>query len=93
MTGEDWVRLKEENSCLRQYIMQQARRHAWSIEDAEDYVQEAWLRLLQQRAGQSDDYYRRQAYNAIHAAYERERGRRKTEKNVRLSYRIRVKKA
>lgn len=92
MTGEDWVRLREQNNRLRQYIMQQARRHAWSTEDAEDYVQEAWLRLLQQPAEQSDDYYRRQAYNAIHAAYERDRSRRKTEKKAQVSYRIRVKR-
>lgn len=67
--------------------MQQAKRHAWSIEDAEDYVQEAWLRLLQNPAGQGDDYYQRQAYNAIKAAYQRARRRRAAETNAR---RIRV---
>jgi len=84
VTGEDWVRLRDENICLGRYIQQQARRHAWSLEDAEDYIQEAWLRLLCEPADMDEDYYRRRAYQAINTAYKRDQRRRSAERKVRI---------
>lgn len=74
MTGEEFVRLYEDTD-LRQYIVDEARRHSKRIEDQEDFVQEAWLRISQLEPDRTLEHYCEEAYRAIHAWYERARRR------------------
>jgi DNA-directed RNA polymerase specialized sigma24 family protein len=79
MTGEECTNLFLTNLPLRQYIIDQARRHSSNREDQEDFVQEAWLRIFESEPDRTDDYYYPIAYRAIHWAYEKERRKLQTE--------------
>ncbi len=71
MTGEECTNLFLTNLPLRQYIIDQARRHSSNREDQEDFVQEAWLRIFECDYGKLEGYYRHIAYNAIICQYHR----------------------
>jgi DNA-directed RNA polymerase specialized sigma24 family protein len=67
------------NSELSRYIIHQAIRHFSDMSDREDAVSEALEKIMAQPVGEDQDYYKRIAYNAIHAFYERTRRRAKRE--------------
>jgi hypothetical protein len=72
MTTEEFFELWADTE-LRQYIVDQAKRHSRYKENQEDYVQEAWLRLSLCDGGCCNEYYKQQAYNGIQNAYKRAR--------------------
>ena len=76
MSGEECTNLFLTNLLLRQYIIDQARRHSSNREDQEDFVQEAWFRILKECTDDgTDGRCRNKAYCAIHTLYERKRYR------------------
>jgi hypothetical protein len=59
---------------LRQYILDEARRHSKDWRDQEDYLQEAWMRIsLCEEYDKTFEFYERLALRAIWAVYQRER--------------------
>jgi hypothetical protein len=76
VTGEEFMTIYGD-TALRQYVIDEAKRHSKRLEDQEDFVQEAWLRLSQLEPDRTLEHYREEAYRAIHAIYERDRRRKK----------------
>lgn len=71
LTGEECVEL-HGNLALRRYIIEKAMNRAKYIEDAEDMIQAAWIRLWQEALpGQCMEHYEELALKAIRAAYMR----------------------
>ena len=68
MTGEEFVELWKDKD-LRQYIVNQARRHSKRRELQEEYVQEAWLCISCAPAGYDSMAYKEIAYRAIYSGY------------------------
>jgi DNA-directed RNA polymerase specialized sigma24 family protein len=76
LTGEECTRLFGDLH-LRSYIIKRAHGRAKTIEDAEDYIQSAWLAVWQKcEWGMEFDCYCACARRAIKTAYERDRRRR-----------------
>jgi len=69
MTGEEFMDLWRNNKDLRQYIVNQAKRHSKRKELQEEYVQEAWLCISCAPAGYSEEAYKEIAYHAIYSGY------------------------
>jgi DNA-directed RNA polymerase specialized sigma24 family protein len=76
LTGEECVLLFNDLH-LRNYVIQRAKGRAKTVEDAEDYVQLAWLSIWQKcEYGWEFECYCACARRAIKTAYERDRRRR-----------------
>jgi hypothetical protein len=67
MTGEELARLME-NEYMQGALAKHARRYSKSIEDQEEYIQDAWLRISQKPGDKTFEYYEEQGRKAIHAA-------------------------
>jgi DNA-directed RNA polymerase specialized sigma24 family protein len=78
MTGDEFVATWADRE-LRQYVVDQARRHSKNPEDQEDYIQEAWMRIAEADANKTEAYYEDEAYRAIHAAWKRDYRRKQAE--------------
>lgn len=86
MSGEEFMQLWG-NTELRQYIVDQARRHSRSIELQEEFMQEAWLCISQCEYGcRTSDYYEDVALRAVQKLYQRERRYKKNERRVVEEY-------
>lgn len=86
MSGEEFMQLWG-NTELRQYIVDQARRHSRSIELQEEFMQEAWLCISQcEYGGRTSDYYEGVALRAVQKLYQRERRYKKNERRVVEEY-------
>ena len=60
------------NRELKNYIWGKAHGRAHSMEEAEDYFQEAWLKIwMNIRPDESIEYYKNVAKKGINAAYMR----------------------
>lgn len=72
MRGEEFTDLYYNEPELKKWIIERAMSRAnGNIEQAEEYVQDAWLRISQQEAGQNIDTYKEDAEKAIWAGYQR----------------------
>lgn len=71
MTGAEIATLMQ-NSELKRAIHKIARRYSKRIEDIEEYIQDAWLRIAACEEGDKD-HYCKEALRAIRNAYERKR--------------------
>lgn len=58
-----------DNVELRQFVIDQARRHTRNKEQQEDYVQEAWLTISCAPAGYCLEKYQDLAYKTIYSWY------------------------
>jgi hypothetical protein len=68
MDGAEVAELMK-NSCLNNELAKHARRYSKRIEDQEEYIQDAWLRISQHDAGKTVEYYEEQGRKAIVASY------------------------
>lgn len=75
MTGEEFIKVWG-NLELRQYIIDQARRHSKNKEDQEDFVQEAWFYIGFCPYSCDADYYKQVGLNAITNLYRQYRAER-----------------
>ena len=76
MTGEECDRLFRTDIELRQYIVDQAKRHSRYVSNQEDFVQEAWVYLMLSPSGLNTETYQRVALRGIQAEYQRNRRKR-----------------
>ena len=74
MTGEEFFELYNKDTELRQYIVDQAKRHSRNKDLQEEFVQEAWLYISLARPDMVTDEYQNIAYNAIRNLYRAEKG-------------------
>ena len=84
MTGKYLAELMN-NSKLKHAISKHARRYSSRVEDQEEYIQDAWLRISKQEEGIGLDLYSDEARRAMNAARmkkERNSVHKKTPKNV-----------
>ena len=72
MKGEEFMDVYGDTE-LRQYIVDQAKRHSRYKENQEDFVQEAWLRISMGERDGTEEYYKCVALRAIQAAYQKMR--------------------
>jgi hypothetical protein len=70
MTGAELAALML-HPPVRRVVVRAARRHSKSIEDQEEYIQDAWMRIAEHPDGMEASYYGLVAYRAINAAYKR----------------------
>lgn len=56
---------------LERYARLEARKYTRQLEDQEDYIQEALIRLSRCQPGGTEAYYRKEIKRAIRAAYMR----------------------
>ncbi len=76
MTEKDCVELYQ-NSELNRYIWSLAHRRSRTHEDAEDYFQEAWVKIWKNVKNDAPiEYYQKIVDRAIDAAYRRKLRRR-----------------
>lgn len=68
MTGEEFIKVWG-NLNLRQYVIDQAKRHSQRIENQEDFVQEAWMAISEACYDNTDVYLKNIALNAIRRIY------------------------
>lgn len=75
MTGEKLVELMG-NSELKEELAKHARRYSKDIEDQEEYIQDAWLRIAEHPDGRDLEYYaeqgRKEVYNSYHKQYRKD---------------------
>ena len=67
------------NGELKAQLLVHARRYSKNTETQEEYIQDAWLRIANERGGLSIDHYEEEGRKAIKAAYYR--GRYRVQKN------------
>jgi hypothetical protein len=79
MTGEEFTTLYRCCSELRQYVVDEAKRHTRDKDLQCDFIQEAWLRVSLCERDCSVQYLKQEAHRAIENYYRREK-RRRTEK-------------
>ena len=72
MTGEQLVQLMQDPD-LCECIHRIARRFSKCIEDQEEYIDDAWLRIAEKPQDKTQEYYEHEAFRAIDAAYHRKR--------------------
>ena len=72
MTGKYLAELMN-NSKLKHAISKHARRYSSRVEDQEEYIQDAWLRISKQEEGCSIDHYAEAGRKSIISAYWRKR--------------------
>ena len=72
MTGDELVKLMRD-PAMKHAVYKAARRHTRSIEDIEEYMDDAWMRIADCDSGKDEEYYATQAFRAINAAYMRKR--------------------
>lgn len=71
------------NTELRQYIVDQAKRHSKSPELQEEFMQEAWFCISQcDRGCNTSEYYELVALRAVQKLYQRERRYKRNERRV-----------
>lgn len=86
MTGEEFMALWG-NLELRQYIVDQAKRHSRNAELQEEFVQEAWMCISEcERGCNTAEFYEVVALRAVQKLYQRERRYKKNEKRVIDAY-------
>ena len=67
---------------LRQFIVDQAKRHSKNIENQEDYIQEAWLAISLEPHGKKCEYYEAVALRAIQRIYQQDRRYRRKKRKI-----------
>jgi len=72
MTGEE-IAVLMTRECMRQELSKHARRYTRRIEDQEEYIQDAWIRIATLGGGMTNEYYGEQGRKAIVASYWRRR--------------------
>jgi hypothetical protein len=72
MTGERLAALMIDKR-LNAALAKVARRYSKDIQDQEEYIQDAWIRIAEQQDDMSLEYYENQGRLSIKAAYYRKR--------------------
>jgi hypothetical protein len=72
MDGDNVAELMK-NSWLNEALAKHARRYSKRVEDQEEYIQDAWLRIAEKPSGKTLKYYEEQGGKAIVASYMRQR--------------------
>lgn len=86
MSGEEFMQLWS-NLDLRQYIIDQAKRHSRRVELQEEFMQEAWLCISLCEFGcRTAEYYESVALRAVQKLYQRERRYKRNERLVIEAY-------
>jgi len=82
MTGDEFMQLWA-NTGLRQYIVDQAKRHSRNVELQEEFIQEAWMEISEcPYECKTLEYYQTVALRAVQKLYQRERRYKKNERRV-----------
>jgi len=71
MTGEELAKLMV-NDAMKAALAKHARRYSKRVEDQEEYIQDAWLRISGLHDDKTFEYYEEQGRLAIKASYYRE---------------------
>jgi len=71
MTTEDFMSLWSDTE-LRQYLVNVSRAFTKNIDMQEDLLQESWLRISQQPAQKTCEYYKNQGFKGMNNAYQKE---------------------
>ena len=71
MTTEEFM-LVWNDTELRQYIVDEAKRHSHNMENQEDYIQEAWLYISLLPQGYDIDILKVLSHMTIYREYRRE---------------------
>ena len=66
---------------LKGLLAKHSRRYSSCIEDQEEYIQDAWIRIATLKADMAQEYYGEQGRKAIVTAYWKRRRRRVSNKN------------
>jgi len=72
MTGERLAKLMMD-SYMKEEIAKIARRYTSDIQDQEEYIQDAWLRIAESGDDRTNDFYLQEALRAIRNHYQRKR--------------------
>ena len=82
MTGQSLAELMRDDG-LKAALAKHARRYSRNVETQEEYIQDAWERIANERGGLSVDHYEEEGRKAIKATYDRSRYhvRKKTTQN------------
>ena len=78
MTGEQLAELMIDDG-MKAVLAKHARRYSKRIENQEEFIQDAWLRIANQDAGLTHGFYGEQGRKAIYASWKR-RYRRRVDK-------------
>lgn len=70
MTGAELAGLMN-NKSLNHAISKHARRYSSLVEDQEEYIQEAWLRISKQESGKEISFYENESRKATHALWKK----------------------
>lgn len=81
MTGEELARLMV-NDAMKAALAKHARRYSKRVEDQEEYIQDAWLRISGLHGDKTFEYYEEQGRKAIKVSYELKRRKRWREWSV-----------
>lgn len=71
MTGREIAELMQ-NKDLKFRLAKHARRYSSCIEDQEEYIQDAWIRIATLKADMDNEYYGEQGRKAMEASYRKE---------------------
>jgi len=85
MTGEQLADLMT-NDYLKGSLARHARRYSKRVEDQEEYIQDAWIRISQQPGDKTLEYYEEQGRKAILASWQKARRQRVYTKKPRNVY-------
>lgn len=72
MTGEELARLMV-NDAMKAALAKHARRYSKRVEDQEEYIQDAWLRISGLHGDKTFEYYEEEGRRAILASWQRAR--------------------
>jgi hypothetical protein len=70
MTGEYLAELMSNNE-LKGILAKHARRYSKRVENQEEYIQDAWIRIADEPDGRTIEHYGEQGRKAIKASYDR----------------------
>ena len=72
MTGDELVKLMRD-PAMKRAVYKAARRYTKNIENIEEYMDDAWMRIADCDIGKTVEYYTIESRRAVRAAYDRKR--------------------